>query len=78
MMVEKVKVVDTVPNAGIMMDYSTSLGYVDDMAMIDTMGSPDTSNGGLSSEVILYIVIGVCAVVGIVLGIIMGKRAANK
>lgn len=51
------------------------------MEIDGTMGSEDTldSEGqGLSNTAILSIVIGVCVVLGIVLGIIFGKRAANK
>lgn len=53
-----------------------SVGY-DDMSYIgnEEMGN---SNTGLSTHVILYIVIGVCAVLGIVLGIFRGKKAAYK
>ena len=38
----------------------------------------ETSGGGISSNVILGIVIGICAIAGIVLGIILGRRAARK
>ena len=78
MAIEEVKVIAAVPAGSVMMDYGTSLGYVDDMAMFDTMGMEDTPSTGINTELVLYIVIGVCAVLGIVLGIIMGKRAANK
>lgn len=47
---------------------------MDDMGMSMEM----EHNKGMSSQTVLYIVIGVCVVAGVVLGIIMGKRAANK
>ena len=55
-------------------NYSTEVNNTIDMP-IDTQ-----ADGGfkLSNNVILGIIIGVCAVVGIVLGIIFGRRAANK
>lgn len=50
------------------------------MGFDDSMMGGDTQDGGkgLSNTAILSIVIGACVVVGIVLGIIFGKRAANK
>lgn len=49
---------------------------VTDAAQIEDI----TSNGGkgISNTAILSIVIGTCVILGIVLGIILGKRAANK
>lgn len=38
----------------------------------------ETENTGISSNVILWITIGVCAVIGIALGIILGRRSAMK
>ena len=50
------------------------------MGFDDSMMGGDTQDGGkgLSNTAILSIVIGACVVVGIVLGIIFGKKAANK
>lgn len=50
------------------------------MGVDDSMMGGDTQDGGkgLSNTAILSIVIGACVVVGIVLGIIFGKKAANK
>lgn len=52
----------------------------ENMGFDDSMVGGDTQDGGkgLSNTAILSIVIGACVVVGIVLGIIFGKRAANK
>ncbi|MBQ9280136.1 MAG: hypothetical protein IJ215_03725 [Clostridia bacterium] len=64
-----------------MADYNTSVGIdepylIEDGYVNDDFGSK--SSGGLNTHVVLYIVIGVCAIIGIVLGILAGKKAANK
>ena len=41
-------------------------------------GVKSDAGNGINTHVVLYIVIGVCAILGIVLGIFAGKRAANK
>lgn len=46
--------------------------------MNDYSGGMDTPKAGISTQVILYIVIGVCAAVGITLGIIRGIKVAKK
>ena len=51
-----------------------NMGY-DDLAI---GGETQDGSKGLSNTAILSIVIGACVVVGVVLGIIFGKRAANK
>ncbi len=59
------------------MSYSTSVGMdmpIDSEMMINEANE----SSGLSTHVILYIVIGVCAVLGLVLGIIFGRKAAYK
>lgn len=46
--------------------------------MDDYSGGMDTPKAGISTQVILYIVIGVCAIAGIALGIIRGIKVAKK
>ncbi len=55
---------------------SSNVGYDDMSSMKD--GNMENNGAGLSTHVILYIVIGVCAVLGIVLGIFRGRKAAYK
>lgn len=44
----------------------------------DMAGEIDTPKAGISTQVILYIVIGVCAAIGIALGIVRGIKVAKK
>ena len=53
------------------------VGTYNDMPM-DGAINEENSNAGLSTQVILYIVIGVCVFLGLVLGIIAGRKAAYK
>lgn len=56
-------------------DYGTMAGYDDSMYYGNDMTD---NNSGVNTHVILYIVIAVCAVLGIALGIFAGKKAAYK
>jgi hypothetical protein len=51
---------------------------VDTGNMGDYADGMDTPKAGISTQIILYIVIGVCAAVGIALGIIRGIKVAKK
>lgn len=51
--------------------------YTGEMSMPDEIYMEPESNG-ISSTVILWITIVVCAILGIVLGIILGRRSAMK
>ena len=51
--------------------------YTGEMMMQDEIYM-ETENNGISSNVILWITIIICAILGIVLGIILGKRSAMK
>lgn len=53
-------------------------GIVDTGNMGDYTGEIDAPKAGISTQVILYIVIGVCAAAGIALGIIRGIKVAKK
>ena len=44
----------------------------------DMTGEIDTPKAGIITQVILYIVIGVCAAIGIALGIVRGIKVAKK
>ncbi len=55
-----------------------STGVVDTGNMGDYTGEIDTPKAGISTQIILYIVIGVCAAAGIALGIIRGIKVAKK
>ena len=44
----------------------------------DMTSEIDTPKVGISTQVILYIVIGVCAAIGIALGIVRGIKVAKK
>lgn len=70
MVAENAKIVDAVP-----MDMAVGSVMTDVYMQNENLGK---EGGAFSSQITLYIVIGVCIVLGIVLGIIMGKRAANK
>ena len=56
--------------------------YIDDVYTGEMMMQDDiymeTENNGISSNVILWITIIICAILGIVLGIILGRRSAMK
>ena len=69
--------VDTIDIASDGASYDNYSAEVNNTMDMPTEASAD---GGfkLSNNVILGIIIGVCAVIGIVLGIIFGRRAANK
>ena len=53
-------------------------GIVEDYGMSDIMNEIPEEKAALSDTVILIIVMIVCAAVGIVLGILAGKKSANK
>ena len=44
----------------------------------EMMAAEPSQSGSVNTHVVLWVVIGVCAIVGVVLGIIMGKKAAYK
>ena len=56
--------------------------YIDDVYTGEMMMQDEfymeTENNGISSNVILWITIIICAILGIVLGIILGRRSAMK
>lgn len=56
----------------------TMLVDTPDRVMADEMPMGEEAKSGVSTHVILYIVIGICAIVGIALGILAGRRAAYK
>ncbi len=74
MAVQEYSAVDVVDVSNAKM--SNSVGY-DDMSSVKDENM-ENNGTGLSTHVILYIVIGVCAVLGIVLGIFRGRKAAYK
>ena len=51
--------------------------YTGEMMMQDEIYM-ETENNGISSNVIFWITIIICAILGIVLGIILGRRSAMK
>ncbi len=55
-----------------------STEVIDTGNMEDYTGEIDTPKAGISTQIILYIVIGVCAAAGIALGIIRGIKVAKK
>ena len=69
----EVVMVDTV-----MPDVATSYDAIsmqDSEFVVDEMNN---SSNAIASQITLYIVIGICAIIGIVFGIIFGKKAAYK
>lgn len=73
---------DTFVSDDVMLDKGSmggiSSGVVVTGSKGDYAGGMDTPKAGMSTQVILYIVIGVCAAVGIALGIIRGIKVAKK
>lgn len=54
-------------------DVYTGEAMIDDTCYVD-----ETENSSISSNVILWITIVVCAIIGVTLGIILGRRSAMK
>ncbi|MBQ8299806.1 MAG: hypothetical protein IJX99_08160 [Clostridia bacterium] len=70
---EEVVMVDTaMPDVAMSYD---AISVQDSEFVTDEMNNSSDVTG---SQIALYIVIGVCAIIGIVLGIILGKKAAYK
>lgn len=70
---EEVVMVDTaMPDVAMSYD---AISMQDSEFVTDEMNNSSDATG---SQIALYIVIGVCAIIGIVLGIILGKKAAYK
>ncbi len=70
-----------------MKSFATKSVAVDKVRYDSSIGIPENNydmpqegmeGKGVNTQTILYIVIGVCLAAGVTLGIIMGKRAANK
>lgn len=51
---------------------------IDTGTIIDDYGTPANQTSSNGSYIALYVSITLCVIAGIVLGIIFGKRAANK
>ncbi len=69
----KVVMVDTVmPDVAMSYD---AISMQDSEFVVDEMNN---SSNAIASQITLYIVIGICAIIGIVFGIIFGKKAAYK
>lgn len=69
----EVVMIDTV-----MPDVAMSYGAISTQDTEFVADEMNNSSNTLTSQITLYIVIGICAIVGIVLGIIFGKKAAYK
>lgn len=69
----EVVMVDTVmPDVAMSYD---AISMQDSEFVVDEMNN---SSNAIASQITLYIVIGICAIIGIVFGIIFGKKAAYK
>lgn len=51
---------------------------IDDFGMDNMMNEIAMEKSGLSDLTILIIVVSICAILGVVLGIVSGKKSANK
>ena len=51
---------------------------IDDFGMNNMMNEIAMEKSGLSDLTILIIVVSLCAILGVVLGIVAGKKSANK
>lgn len=51
---------------------------IDDFGMNNMMNEIAMEKSGLSDLTILIIVVSICAILGVVLGIVTGKKSANK
>lgn len=69
----KVVMVDTVM-PDVAMNYD-AISMQDSEFVVDEMNN---SSNAIASQITLYVVIGICAIIGIVFGIIFGKKAAYK
>lgn len=59
-------------------DSSMGVGYVDAPISDGMMMGMEETGSGLTGQTVLIIVIAVCAILGIVAGILLGRRSALK